>query len=440
MTSLTPEQFVRGFRESSPYIHRFRGQTFVIAFGGDAIADGSIFHLAADIALLNSLGINIVLVHGAGPQIDGALQKLGVESVRVGGRRVTSAAALPAVKAAVGAARLDVEAALSQGVSGSPMAGAGLRVVGGNFLIAQPLGVLDGVDYQHTGRPRRVEAEAIIHHLQADEVVLLSPIGVSPTGEIFNVSAEEVATVAAIALRAAKLVFLMDEEGVPDVKGGIIRQLTVAQAEDVLHHRNDLPPAVRQHLESAVAACRGRVGRAHLVPRHRDGALLLELFTRDGLGTLVSEDPFEHVRPAKLGDVAGIIDLIRPLEDGGILVRRSRERLEMEVDHFVVTERDGKIIGCAALYPYPDEGMAEMACLAVDADYRRQGRAEQLLAWCEHQARSQGLRRIFVLSTQTTHWFRERGFAAGKLEDLPVPRQQLYNLQRRSLVFFRDLF
>ncbi len=432
--------FVRSFRESSPYIHRFRGQTFVISFGGDAIADASIRTLAHDIALLNSLGINLVLVHGAGPQIDAAMAERGLQGERVGGRRVTTAAAMEAVTGAVGAARLAVEAALSQGQMGSPMAGAGLQVVGGNFLMAQPLGILDGVDFQHTGKVRRVAVEALQRHLAADEVVLLSPIGVSPTGTLFNVRAEEVAVATASALGAAKLIFLMDAEGISNRQGGLLRQLTAAEAVIMLRESGtDYPSSVRQHVESAIAACRRGVERVHLISRHVDGALLRELFTREGLGTLISQDPIEHLRRATLADVPGILELIRPLEEGGVLVRRSRERLEMEAEQFIVMERDGKIIACAALYPYPGQGMAEMACLAVDGDYRRQGRGERLLSFCEGLAREQGLQQIFVLTTQTAHWFLERGFRQGTLEELPMPRQELYNMQRRSQVFFRTL-
>ncbi|PKY10212.1 amino-acid N-acetyltransferase [Acidithiobacillus marinus] len=432
------DSFVRSFRESSPYIHRFRGQTFVINFGGDAIADGSIRVLAHDIALLNSLGINVVLVHGAGPQIDAALQLHGLQTQRIHGKRITSPEAMQVLREAVGGARLVVEAALSEGQMGSPMAHAGLQVISGNFIIAQPLGILDGVDYQSTGKVRRVASEAMERHLAADEIVLLSPIGVSPTGTLFNIRAEEVAVAAAIALGAAKLVFYMDAEGIFDAQGNLLRQLTASEIP-TLQKRPDLPAEVHEHLHSAATACAKGVERVHLISRHVDGALLRELFTRDGLGTLISRDSFEHMRMATVTDIPGILALIRPLEKKGILVKRNRERLEMEADHFVVMERDGKIIGCAAIYPYPEQGMAEVACLAVDSLYRRQGRGESLLAFCENWARERQLSRIFVLSTQTTHWFLERKFRQGTLAELPVPRQQLYNFQRRSQVFFQDL-
>ncbi|MFA7494786.1 MAG: amino-acid N-acetyltransferase [Acidithiobacillus sp.] len=435
---ISTDSFVRSFRESSPYIHRFRGQTFVINFGGDALADGSIRGLVHDMALLNSLGINVVLVHGAGPQIDAALSAHHLHTERVNGKRVTSPEAMAVLREAVGGARLVVEAALSEGQMGSPMAHAGLQVVSGNFIIAQPLGVLNGVDYQCTGQVRRVAAEVIKRHLDADAIVLLSPIGVSPTGTLFNIRAEEVAVAAAIALGAAKLIFYMDSEGVLDAEGQLLRQITTSEIPELLQ-RPDIQGDLREHLQSAGIACARAVERVHLISRHVDGALLRELFTRDGLGTLLSRDAFEHVRQATVADIPGILELIRPMEERGILVKRSRERLEMEAEKFVVMERDSKIIGCAAVYPYPEQGMAEVACLAVDSRYQRQGRGEHLLEYCQKWAQEQQLKQIFVLSTQTTHWFLERKFRQGTLQELPVPKQQLYNFQRRSQVFFQTL-
>ncbi len=430
------DPFIRHFRESSPYIHRFRGQTFVINFSGDAIADGSLPSIAQDIALLNSLGINVVLVHGAGPQIDATLARAGLQSERVDGKRVTTAAIMEHLREAVGGARLQVEAVLSEGRLDSPMAHAGLQVVSGNFITAQPLGILHGTDYQHTGEVRRVAVEAIHRHLHSDEVVLLSPVGVSPTGTLFNIRAEDVAVATAIALRAAKLVFYADTSGVTGRDGRLVRQITLSEMPGMLSSQH-LPEALQEHLQSAEKACLGGVDRVHIIPRHVDGALLLELFTRDGLGTMVSRDTFENLRPAHREDIPGIMALIRPLEEEGTLVRRPRERLEREIGHFAVMERDGKIIACVALYPYPDVGMAEMACLAVDPQYRREGRGERLLDYCLDKARALRLRQVFVLSTKSTHWFLERGFQRGEVNDLPVPRLELYNYQRRSAIFLR---
>ncbi|MCE5387133.1 MAG: amino-acid N-acetyltransferase [Acidithiobacillus sp.] len=434
---MQPASFVEHFRESSPYIHRFRGQTFVINFGGDVLADGHFWGIAQDIALLNSLGINLVLVHGAGPQIDAALARAGLQSERIKGRRVTTEAIMEHLREAVGGARLQVEAMLSEGRMDSPMAHAGLQVSSGNYIIAQPLGILDGVDYQYTGEVRRVATEAIQRHLAADEVVLLSPIGVSPTGTLFNIRADDIAVATAIALQAAKLIFYADHGGILNSAGVLLRQLVLSELVPL--QENILPEDLREHLQSAKKALQAGVERVHIIPRRQDGALLLELFTRDGLGTMISRDPFEHLRPAHRADVSGIMALIRPLEEAGILVRRSRERLEREVEQFTVMERDGKIIGSVALYPYAEYCMAEIACLAVDQAYRGQGRGEQLLDYALEQARRLGLAQVFVLSTQSSHWFLERGFQQGTPQDLPIPKQDLYNFQRASAVFLRKL-
>ncbi|MEK8088856.1 amino-acid N-acetyltransferase [Thermithiobacillus plumbiphilus] len=433
------QQYIGWFRESSPYIHRFRNQTFVIAFGGEVVSDDHMHRLAQDIALLNSLGINIVLVHGAGPQIDELLARFRLTTERSQGRRITDAAALPVVRMAIGAVRLEIEAALSQGLANSPMEGAKVRICSGNFVLARPLGVLDGVDFQHTGQVRRIDASAIRQHLALDEIVLLSPLGFSTTGEIFNIGVEDIAREAAVALNAAKLIFLTDEPGLPDSNGNLQRQLIASDVPAYLDSQPELPESLRNHVQTALRACNQGVSRVHIVSRHMDGALLLELFSRDGCGTLISSDPFENIRPAGIQDVGGILDLIEPLEAAGVLVKRSREMLEMEIGNFIVVERDQQVIACAALVAYPQEGLGELSCLAVHEDYRRQGRAESLLQYMVRKARSEGLKGLFVLTTQTAHWFLERGFVPAEIDTLPMPRQQLYNFQRRSKVFIKPL-
>lgn len=431
-------EFVRWFRNSSPYINAFRGRTFVVGFGGEMLADEQFAALVHDIALLNSLGVRLVLVHGARPQIEARLRERGAEIRYVNGLRLTDATALECVKEAAGSLRVDIEALLSMGLANSPMAGSRIRVSSGNFVTAQPLGVREGVDYQHTGEVRRIDAAGIHQHLEAGEIVLLSPIGYSPTGEAFNLSAEDVATAAAAQLGADKLVFLVDGKGVTDGRKRLLRELTPAAAERLLDGGR-LSEEMARTLHSALAACRGGVPRVHLIDRHLDGALLLELFTRDGIGTLVTAESFEDIRQASIEDVGGILELIAPLEQEGILVRRSREWLEMEIDHFVVVERDGTIIGCAALYPFPEEGVGELACMAVHPDYRREGRADALLRYITRTARQASIERLFVLTTRTAHWFRERGFRPGEIRDIPVKRQAMYNYQRNSKIFIKSL-
>lgn len=438
MTTPTDEQaFVRWFRGSTPYINAFRGRTFVITFGGELVAEEQFASFVHDIGLLNSLGVRLVLVHGARPQIEQRLNARGIELHYESGLRVTDTAALACVKEAAGTVRVEIEALLSMGLANSPMAGARIRVASGNFVTAQPLGVRDGIDYQHTGEVRRVDGEAIQKQLHDGAIVLLSPIGYSPTGETFNLSAEDVATATAMQLRAEKLIFLTDAKGVTDSRRRLIRELGLAEAEQALARK--LPEEMARCLGGALRACRGGVRRAHIIDRHVDGALLLELFTRDGIGTLISGELFEGTRRASIDDVGGILELIAPLEAEGVLVRRSRELLEMEIDHFVVTERDRMIIACAALYPFADERVGELACLAVHPDYRKQGRGDDLLAFIERQAKDMGIDRLFVLTTRTAHWFQERGFRAADIAELPVKKQALYNWQRRSKVFIKVL-
>jgi len=440
---MTPEEsahYVGWFRQSSPYINAHRERTFVISFGGEAVADPAFPNLIHDLALLSSLGVRLVLVPGARPQIEARLRERGAEIRYVNGLRLTDAAALQCVKEAVGVVRVEIEALLSMGVANSPMAGYRIQVASGNFVTARPLGVRGGVDYEHTGEVRRVDTEAIRERLQQGDIVLVSPLGYSPTGEVFNLNAEDVAFAIARELQADKLLFLLDEAPLRNEDGDVLRELTLQEAEAYLQaHADRLPASMARLLSGSIAACRHGVRRIHLLDRRQDGGLLLELFTRDGVGTLLTARSFENVRRAVVDDAAGILRLIQPLEEEGALVRRSRELLENEIDHFTVIERDGAIIACAALYPHADDAMGEIACVAVHPDYRRLGRADLLLHQLEREARAAGLRRVFVLTTHTAHWFQERGFVPAPLEALPMARRKLYNYKRNSKVFIKEL-
>lgn len=431
--------FVEWFRAAAPYIHAFRGKTFVVAFGGEVVNEGQFIALAQDLNLLNSLGVRLVLVHGARPQIEEELTERGAAIRYAGGMRVTDDDALKCVKEAAGTVRVEIEALLSMGLANSPMAGADIRVASGNFVTAMPMGVLGGVDLMHTGEVRKIDAIGIRRRLDAHEIVLLSPLGYSPTGEVFNLSLEDVATSAAIVLDADKLIFLMDTAGVVGENGDLLRELTTAEAEAILAPTAALPTDVGYYLPCAVRACRKGVARTHLISRHIDGALLQELFTREGIGSMVSEEPLETLRDATIDDVGGILALIKPLEADGILVRRSRELLEMEIDRFSVLEYDGLIIGCAALYPFPKEKAAELACMAVHPAYRSAGRGEALLEYMQVRALGKGFKQLFVLTTRTAHWFLERGFTEAGVDKLPKAKQGLYNYQRRSKVFMKKL-
>lgn len=430
---------LQALRASAPYIHAHHGRTFVIMCGGEAAAHAGFANLVYDIALLHSLGVRVVLVHGARPQIDAALAGAGLESRMVEGVRVTDIAAMACVKRAVGSLRMDIEALLSTGLASTPMGGARLRVAGGNLVTARPLGVVHGVDHQHTGEVRRVDAEAIRDYLDRGHIVLLSPVGYSPTGEIFNLWSEEVATATASALRADKLVLMHDGPELHERHDGCAAELSPAEANELLATDGPLNDTERSRLGAAVAACRQGVTRAHLVSFETDGALLRELYSRDGAGTLVAADGYDSVRQATVEDTGGLLALIEPLERAGVLVPRSREQLELEIDRYTVMIRDGLITACCALMPYPEESVGEIACVAVHPDYRKQGRAERLLREVEKRARAQGLHRLIALTTKAGHWFLERGFTAAATDDLPIARRRLYNYQRNSAVFVKDL-
>ncbi len=430
---------VATFRAAAPYINTHRNQIVVIAFDGEAVEDSTFPALIHDIALLHSLGMKLVLVHGARPQIERRLKSAGMGFRYRNTLRITDSTALAAVKEAVGCVRVEIEALLSLGLVNTPMSGMRLRVSSGNFVTARPLGILDGIDFGHTGEVRKVDAEAIKSLLGLANIVLLSPLGYSPTGETFNLSAIDVATMAATALQANKLIFLHGEAGLRDSRRQLIQQLTLAEAQSLLSGKRKLPDRLNRLLHAAIHACINQVQRIHLINRTIDGALLREMFTRDGVGVMITSDAYEGLRQAQIKDVGGILELITPLEQQDILVRRSREQLELEIRHFEICERDGMIIGCAGLYPFPDEGLAELACLAVHQDYQHEGRGDSLLNRVEQKVRNQGLKQLFVLTTRTAHWFRERGFNKGDLKALPVKRRELYNYQRNSKVYFKTL-
>ena len=410
----------------------------VLTLGGEALAHSNLMNIIHDITLLSSLGVKLVLAFGARPQIQARLESVGVTSDFHRGLRVTREADLPLVLEAVGALRAMLESRLSMGLVNSPMHGARIRVCGGNLITAKPVGVLDGVDFGYTGAVRRVDVAGIERLLEQGNIVLLPSIGYSPTGDAFNLSYEDVGSQAASALQAEKLIIFKNHQGILDEHGHLVRELTVREAcNRLVEGRLEGHDAAL--LQAACNACTKGVRRAHIISYVRDGALLEELFTRDGSGTMVNDDNYEQVRRARSEDIGGILGLIEPLERQGILVRRPRELIETEVDRFVVDERDGTVVGCAAFHPYPNDGIAELACFAVNTTYRRSGRGDQILRMIERMALDQGIERLFVLTTQTEHWFRERGFEPATLADLPEERRAGYNAQRNSKIFVKRL-
>lgn len=439
---MNASEFVDALRAAAPYVHAHVDKVFVLAFGGDICARTDFDRLLYDVALLQSLGVKPVIVHGARPQIEAGLAQRELPSIHHQQRRVTDAAALECVKQAAGALRMNIEAKLSTSLASTPMGGARIKVAGGNWVVAQPLGVQAGVDFGFTGTVRRVDATAIQQNLNEGRIALVSNVGYSPTGEIFNLSFEEVATAVATALAADKLIFVVASDPVHwalAADAGDSGQLSLLEASKILDSA-PLNTSDSAHLSAAVAAAKGGVRRTHLIGADASGALLRELYTRDGVGLMLYTDAhYQAVRAASIEDVGGILELIKPLEDSGVLVPRSREQLELEIGQFDVMVRDGMVIACCALFLYPQHRMGEFSCVAVHPDYRGEGRAQALLKRAEASARQAGLQHLFALTTSTEHWFLEHGFIEARIEDLPVQKQRIYNYRRNSIVLIKAL-
>jgi amino-acid N-acetyltransferase len=440
--------FVPWFRSVAPYIHLHRGKTFVVGIAGEAIAAGKLQHLAQDLALIQSMGVKVVLVHGFRPQVNEQLKAKGHTPRYSHGMRITDEVALDCAQEAAGQLRYEIEAAFSQGLPNTPMAGSTVRVISGNFITARPVGIVDGVDFQHSGLVRKVDTAGIVKTLDFGAMVLLSPFGFSPTGEAFNLTMEEVATSVAIALQADKLIFVTEIPGIRMQPGEpasednpIDTELPLAAAQKLL---SDLPLPSQPidtafYLQHCVKACKEGVERSHILPFAIDGSLLLEVYVHDGIGTMVVDEKLESLREATADDVSGILQLIEPFEKDGTLVKRSPTEIERDASNYSILEHDGVIFACAALYPYPEAKTAEMAALTVSPNVQGQGDGERVLKRIEQRAKSAGLESIFVLTTRTMHWFIKRGFKQVDPEWLPEARKRKYNWDRKSQVLVKKI-
>ena len=445
MSLVFPHTFIPWFRAVAPYIHAYRGKTFVVGIAGELIAAGKLNHFVQDLAILHAMGIKVVLVHGFRPQLSEQLATKGHSARFSQGQRITDAVALDCAEEAAGQLRFEIEAAFSQGLPNTPMANATVRVISGNFLTARPVGIVDGVDFMHSGVVRRVDAAALRRTIDIGAVVLLSPFGFSPTGEAFNLTMEDVATATAVALQADKLLFMTEVAGIVenrnDPDSAIDTELALADAKRLLAALPApvLPTDLAFYLQHCVKACEAGVERSHILPFAVDGAILLEVFTHDGIGTMVVDEKLETLHEAVADDVGGIIQLIEPFERDGTLVRRERTEIERDIANYTVIEHDGVIFGCAALYPYPEARTAEMAALTVSPQVQGQGDGERILKRIEQRARAAGLDSIFVLTTRTMHWFLKRGFVGVDPDWLPDARKRKYNWDRRSQVLVKKL-
>ena len=423
------KNLVSFFREAAPYIHLHRGKTFVIALSGEVLEHTKAHEVLSDIAVLSSLGARIVLVHGARPQIDQQLKKINHQAKVHNGLRITDSKTLEISKASIGTARLEIENHLNQALNKPPVVNSSLGIISGNFLTAKPLGVIDGVDYQHTGKVRKVNNTLLKSLLEQGNIVLVSPLGYSPTGQVYNILYEEAAGNVASSLTADKLIFLHNNKHLAELP----RHCNLEQLDkDLLHEHSSLLHEISRTMHMGV-------DRTHLIDIESQGGLLLELYTRDGIGSMLSTKLYDEPREAHTADINGIVALIRPLEAQGTLAKRSRAQLELDIKSFSVIERDGLIIGCAALNPIEGSDTAELSCLAIHQDYRSGSRGVELVEYIQGRAKKEGLKRLFVLTTQSIDWFRERGFIEHELSDLPLARQKSYNKERNSKILFLDL-
>ena len=445
MSLVFPHTFVPWFRSVAPHIHAYHGKTFVVGMAGELIAAGKLNAFVQDLSLLHAMGIKLVLVHGFRPQVNEQLRAKGHASRFSHGKRITDPVALDCAQEAAGQLRFEIEAAFSQGLPNTPMANATVRVVSGNFLTARPVGIVDGVDFMHSGVVRKVDSATIRRAIDIGALVLLSPFGFSPTGEAFNLTMEEVATATAIALQADKLLFMTELPGIredlDDPTSPIDTELALADARRLLARLPEptQPSDPAFYLQHCVRACEGGVERSHILPFSGDGAVLMEIFTHDGVGTMVVDEKLESLREATSDDVGGILQLIEPFERDGTLVKRSRTEIERDIGAYTIIEHDGIIFGCAALYPYPESRTGEMAAVTISPQVQGQGDGERILKRIEQRARAMGLDSVFVLTTRTMHWFVKRGFQQVDPDWLPEARKRKYNWDRRSQVLVKKL-
>ena len=429
------QDYVEWFRGAAPYIKAHRKKTFVVMVSDEVIYSDRFIGLVHDIALLKHLGIKLVILHGSRSSIDSHLANNNQQSSFHQNIRITDNETLPYIVQAINAVRTHFESQLSMGLPNTPMSGSEITLASGNFVTGMPLGVIDGVDMQHSGKVRFIKHQAINELLDLNHVVLLSNLGYSRTGEVFNLPTEELAAEVAAALRADKLIYLhhgaqnREQQGITLSTSDCERLLQQADTDD---DRKNL-------LRQAIQAIRAQVKRVHFIDQRVDGGLLLELFTRDGYGTMVTNLFYEGSRSATIDDIGGIVSLIEPLEQSGILVTRSREQMELQIRHFQVIEKDGMIIACIACIPDDDNKVCEVACLAVHPDYQRAGLASQLLAIAEQRSRKMGLKQLYTLTTRTSHWFIEHGFKQDEQFELPSARRDSYNPERGSKILLKSL-
>ena len=415
-----PTDTIDWFRHTAPYINSHRGTTVVVGLRQGATADKNFINVVHDLALMHSLGVRLVVVHEQRSFDSEALTLTNVDK---------------AVAEAL-EERTYIERMFSMGLPNSPLHNARLRVISGNFITARPVGVINGVDQVGRGLVRHVDVAGITHALDGSAICLISTLGHSPAGEVFNLSALDVMGAVSRSLGADKLIVMSDFDGINSVDGTMQRQMTVDAARQILETSDQ---DQKEALMLACDACDSGVPRSHLISYALDGGLLKELYTHDGIGTLISPDEYEQIKTAEGHDLSGILELIRPLQQAGVLAERSNEEVERTLDKFTVITKDSRVIACAALLDNASDKIAEIASVATHPDYRDSGHGERLVAALVDAARQSELERVYVRTTQTGHWFQELGFTMSLLDELPESEKEKANVDRNSNILVRAL-
>lgn len=426
--------FISAFREAAPYIHYLNGKTIVLSVGSHIVRSENFPRLARDIALLNSLGMKIVIIHG----VRGFLEDNGMDGDYVRDYRVTTHEAMEEIKRSCGSLRLDIEAALGMCFLNTPANTAKLSIAGGNFISAQPLGVLDGVDMQRTGQVRKIDSEQIKRCLANNQIVLISPVGHSLAGVSYNLTLPETSAAVASALNAEKLVFLCRADGILDEQGAVIPDLSIKDALQYCQ-KNPQHEDIMRSFQAAQTALKNGVSRVQMINGFENGALLKELFTRTGCGTALANNSLTQIRPAEMRDIPDIMRLIDPLVQRGNLLPRTKDEIEKHLAEFAVAEHDRLVYGCAALKSFADDQAGEIYCLAVSEKGRGMGYGDLLLEYIENISVKQGITQLFALTTRTADWFVERGFCESHLDNLPtIRRKQYIENKRNSKIFVKQ--
>ena len=406
------------------YIPRFRGNTFVITADGAVVSHTNFANLLLDIAVLNSLDIRVVLVHGAAEQIAELANEQSLKPSNLDGNGITDDATLKLVLAAANGLTHEILEGFTKNA---------LRAANANAVTAQPLGILNGIDHQNTGQVVRIDTELLQTLLSQGITPVIPPLGFDSEGNTFHLSSDSVARFTAVSLQASKLIFVSTKDGL-QMEGGIIRQILSTELKNLLtNHPDKIPSTQRSTAQHAAEACESGVPRAQLINGLVTEGLLAEVFSNEGIGTLVYANEYRQIRPAQKTDAANIMRLSHEGMKQNRLVVRTEELIESHLDDYFLYEIDDNPIGCVALHQFPDHKTAELAHLYVKASHTNQGIGQKLVKFAQKHAQEQGLAKLITLSTQSFAYFENKfGFKEGTSEDLPPARHELYKSQSRN--------